>query len=129
MSVKTLRFEPYPADAAEAKLPREKWTGVMDIPEESDVRIEALPGRHVIYAGKATDSISRNYQPGKYIYTMEKFISARDEGVPGRSLCTLKEPHKAIQVELQATSLQRQMVSAKRAEAAGIVSDPKVVSA
>ena len=88
MSVKTLRFEPYPATAAEAKLPRTAWTGSMDIPEDSDVRIEALPGRHVIFEGKVTDSISRNYQPGKYVYVMEKFIAPREEGVPGRSICT-----------------------------------------
>ena len=88
MSVRTLRFEPYPATAAEAKLPRTGWTGSMDIPEDSDVRIEALPGRHVIFEGKVTDSISRNYQPGKYVYVMEKFLAPREEGVPGRSICT-----------------------------------------
>ncbi|MCK5245735.1 hypothetical protein KAR02_02480 [Candidatus Bipolaricaulota bacterium] len=88
MSVKTLRFEPYPADAAEAKMPKSAWTGAIDIPEDSDVRIEALPSKHVIYSGKATDSISRNYQPGKYAYTMEKFMHARQDGVAGRSICT-----------------------------------------
>jgi hypothetical protein len=94
LSVKTLRFEPYPASKEESKLPiyaddgTPNWTGSMDIPEDSDVRIEALPSRHVIFSGKVTDSISRNYQVGKYIYTMEKFLHARQEGVPGRSVCT-----------------------------------------
>ena len=95
MSVKTLRFEPYPAsqeeakkDAYDAKTGKVNWTGSMDIPEDSDVRIEALPSKHVVFEGKVTDSISRNFQPGKYIYTMEKFLHARQEGVPGRSVCT-----------------------------------------
>ena len=94
MSVKTLRFEPYPASRDEAKEDaydsegKPNWTGSMDIPEDSDVRIEALPSRHPVFSGKVTDSINRNFQPGKYIYTMEKFLHARQEGVPGRSVCT-----------------------------------------
>ena len=191
MSVRTLRFEPYPATAAEAKLPRTAWTGSMDIPEDSDVRIEALPGRHVIFEGKVTDSISRNYQPGKYVYVMEKFIAPREEGVPGRSICTggeflvyvteeqwaelraakpkmvrsiqttdgarlqctapgcakksetrlaaflheakehfgvdpIKEPHKAVEVELRATATKRQIEAAKANEASGVPMDAKV---
>ena len=69
-------------------MPKEEWTGVIDIPEDTDVRIEALPSRHVVFEGKVTDSISRNYQPGKYVYVMEKFIAPREDNVPGRSLCT-----------------------------------------
>ena len=191
MSVKTLRFEPYPATAAEAKLPRTDWTGSMDIPEDTDVRIEALPGRHVIYEGKVTDSISRNYSPGKYVYVMEKFLAPREEGVPGRSLCTggeflidvneeqwaelrsakpkmvkstqttdgprlqciapgcskksetrlaaflheaqahfgidpLKEPQKAVEVELRATSMNKQMAVAKATAVSGGFGDVKV---
>lgn len=191
MSVKTLRFEPYPATAAEAKLPRTKWTGSMDIPEDSDVRIEALPGRHVVFEGKVTDSISRNYQPGKYVYVMEKFLHAREEGVPGRSICTggeflvdvseeqwaelrsakpkmvkaiqttdgprlvctapgcsrksetrlsaflheakthfgidpLLDPQKAVEVELKAGQVVKQMAAAKANEASGMPTDPKI---
>ena len=88
MSVKTLRFEPYPTSGKEQKLPKEEWTGVIDIPEDTDVRIEALPSRHVVFEGKVTDSISRNFQPGKYVYVMEKFIAPREDNVPGRSICT-----------------------------------------
>ena len=191
MSVKTLRFEPYPATAAEAKLPRTNWTGSMDIPEETDVRIEALPGRHVIYEGRVTSSISRNYQPGKYVYVMEKFLHAREEGVPGRSICTggeflvdvdeeqwaelrsakpkmvkslqttdgpklvctapgcnkksdtrlaaflheaqahfgidpLKEPQKAVEVELRATSMKKQMATAQANATSGMPNDVRV---
>jgi hypothetical protein len=163
----------------------------MDIPEDSDVRIEALPGRHVIFEGKVTDSISRNYQPGKYVYVMEKFLAPREEGVPGRSICTggeflidvteeqwaelraakpkmvksiqttdgprlmctapgctkkaetrlaaflheakehfgvdpIKEPQKAVEVELRATATKKQIESAKAAEASGMPTDAKV---
>ncbi len=95
LSAKTLRFEPYPASKEESrkdiydkKTGKLNWTGAIDIPEDSDVRIEALPSRHLVFEGKVTDSITKNFQPGKYIYTMEKFLHARQEGVPGRSICT-----------------------------------------
>jgi hypothetical protein len=88
MSVKTLRFEPYPASADEAKLPRTSWTGALDIPEDTRVRVEALPDRHVVFDGLVTDVFSQNLQPGKYVYTMQKFISARKDGSPGRTMCT-----------------------------------------
>jgi hypothetical protein len=163
----------------------------MDIPEDSDVRIEALPSRHPVFAGKATDSISRNFQPGKYVYVMEKFIAPREENVPGRSICTggeflvdvteeqwqqlwgakpkmirtvqttdgprvvctapgcgkrsetrlaaflhesrehfgvdpLKEPHKAVEIELQAGKMKKQLDASKQVAAEG-VADRKVV--
>jgi hypothetical protein len=88
MSVKSLRFEPYPANKEEAKKPREAWTGAMDIPEDTQVRVEALPDRHVVFEGLVTDAYSQNLQPGKYVYTMQKFISARKDGSPGRTICT-----------------------------------------
>jgi hypothetical protein len=91
LSVKTLKFEPYPANAKEAKQPRKTWTGSMDIPEDTDVRIEALPSRHPVFTGKVTESFSRNFQVGKYVYKMEKFIAPREDNVPGRSLVTQGE--------------------------------------
>lgn len=94
MSVRTLRFEPYPASMDESRKPiynpdgTTNWTGAMDIPEDSDVRIESLPSRHVVFEGKVSGSISRNFAPGKYIYVMEKFIAPRRDGSMGRSICT-----------------------------------------
>lgn len=94
MSVKSLRFEPYPASKAEARKPayddagKPNWTAAMDIPEDTDVRIETLPERVPVFSGKVSESISRNFQPGKYVYVMEKFLHARKKGVPGRSIRT-----------------------------------------
>ena len=38
------------------------------IPRNSKVRIEALPNKIVVFKGKVTESITMNFDPGKYIY-------------------------------------------------------------
>ena len=43
------------------------------IPRNSKVRIEALPLKTVVFKGRVTDSITMNFDPGKYIYSVTKF--------------------------------------------------------
>ena len=49
------------------------------IPRNSKVRIEALPNKTVVFKGKVTESITMNFDKGKYIYSVTKFTDEHQD--------------------------------------------------
>lgn len=53
-----------------------------DIPPDTKIMVVSLPGHRLVWKGEATRSFSHDFDPGKYRYSMMKFVSPKSEGVP-----------------------------------------------
>ncbi len=97
MSVRTLRWGPLegwgswtdkaqftPGEIGEDGMPVGTYE---DIPDDTSVIIEILPGRRMIFNKKAAHSISLDLDPGKYGYSMKKNLPIPEDEPGAKHRC------------------------------------------
>ena len=47
------------------------------IPSNSNIRLESLPDRNVVYKGEVSQSLTLNLDPGKYVYSIYKHLGKK----------------------------------------------------
>jgi len=124
MSVKTLRFGPLPDAMLPGGMtpPPETWTRFIDIPTDTRVRVISMPSGQIIFDGPVTRSYSRDFDPGKYKYVMQKALPMAEDATHTDFIRAEGE----FLIDVTAEQWQRLAAAAPRAASASNTSDGPV---